>query len=169
MTGTAFDLGATVTFGAIMVARSGYDPRVAGSFGGSLIVNAPPHSPGLVDIIVTNPDRQAHRLVNAFEYRAQQSFDLNGDWGGGGSGGSHIEVALTIRNDVLVIASWACDGGAFTTVDLSSPAEAGEFDAAAAGGFRISGRIVSPADAIGRITLPTCGGEHAWVAGRVKD
>lgn len=161
--GAGFDMGATVTFGTATVNRKGWDPRVVGGAAGSLIVNTPVHAPGVVDLIVTNRDGGAVRLARAYEFLPQESFDFNGTWDGGGSEGDHIGMALTIRNGVLVAAS--CEGDTTTAVSLSTSAANGEF-AAEAGAFRISGRIVSPSDAIGRISAPSCGTDVPWAASR---
>lgn len=165
--GSGFQGGGTVTFGGARAERTGYDPRVPGGASGSMIVSTPAHGAGLVDVIVTNPDGQAVRLANAYEYLAQQSFDFNGSWDGAGSDGSHIVLGLTIRNNVLITASWLCDEGGPKTVSLASAAADGEFSADAGDGFRISGRIVSPSDAIGRITAPSCGSDVPWQASRL--
>jgi hypothetical protein len=157
--GSGFQMGVTVTFGGARVDRWGYDPRVPGG--------APAHVAGLVDVIVTNPDGQSLRLANAYEYLAQQSFDFNGSWDGGGSDGSHIGVGFTIRDNVLITASCNGDGEGLTTVSLSSSTADGEFSADTDDGFRIRGRIVSPSDAIGRITAPSCGSDVPWQASRL--
>jgi hypothetical protein len=162
--GTGFMMNATATFGSVKVARHGWDPRVAGGASGSLLINTPEHSAGLVDLIVTNPDGQSYRIANAFEYREQQSFDINGDWEGYGSDGNHINMAITIHNGVLTSAS--CSYDTVDTVALSSPAANGEFSVDDGGGFRISGRIVSPFDVIGKISAPSCGADISWEAQR---
>lgn len=161
--GAGFQMGVTITFGTVAQKRQGYDPRVPGAAAGSIIVNTPAHAVGLVDLILTNPDGGTVRLANAYEFLPQESFDFNGNWDGVGSDGNHIGMALTIRNNVLVAAS--CDGDAMTAVNLQSGAANGEFSAET-GDFRISGRIVSPSDAIGKITAPSCGTDVPWVASR---
>jgi hypothetical protein len=163
--GNGFHMGATATFGTAMVTRWGFDPRVAGGASGSLLVKTPEHAAGLVDVIVTNPDGQSFRLARGFEFQTQESFDINGAWEGGGSDGNHIGVALTVRNNVLIGASW--ESSTLTTVNLTSPAANGEFSADTGDGFRISGRIVSPSDVIGKISAPSCGTDISWAATRV--
>ncbi len=163
--GNGFEDGATATFGTTRVSRRGFDPRVAGGVSGSLLVNTPEHAAGLVDVIVTNPDGQSFRLARGFEFQAPESFDINGAWEGGGSDGSHIRMALTVRNNVLVSAT--CDSDTLITVALASPVTGGEFSAAGGDGFRLSGRIVSPSDVIGTISGPSCGADISWKATRV--
>jgi hypothetical protein len=157
-------MGAIATFGTAKVSRWGWDPRVAGGASGSLLINTPEHGEGLVDLIITNPDGQSVRLAKAFEYLPPQAFDVNGGWDGYGSDGNHISMAMTIRNNVLVSAS--CSYDTVDTVALSSPAANGEFSADNGNGFRISGRIVSPSDVIGKISAPSCGTDISWVANR---
>ena len=165
--GSGFQMAVTVTFGTARVDRREWDPRVPGGASGSLIISTPAHAPGLVDVIVTNPGGQPLRLANAFEYLAPQSFDFNGSWDGDGSDGNHIGVGFTIRNNVLIAASCVgADGAGPASVSLSSPVIDGEFAAVAGDGFRISGRIVSASDAIGKITVPVCGIDVPWQAAR---
>ncbi len=155
-------MAVVVTFGGFRVPREGWDPRVPGGASGSIIVDTPAHSAGVLDIIITNPDGQSVRLINAYKYVEQQSFDFNGAWQGSSSDGSDIGVEFTIHDNVLIAAS--CDGERRTTVALSSPTSDGEFYIDAGDGFVISGRIVSASDAIGTITAPACGNDVPWVA-----
>jgi hypothetical protein len=162
--GSGFQMGTTATFGGAKVSRWGYDPRVEGREAGSLIIKTPEHAAGLVDLIITNPDGRTYRIADAFEYRAQQSFDVNGDWEGYGNDGNHINMAITIRNGVLISAS--CSYDTVDTLELSSPAANGEFSVDNGQGFRIAGRIVSPFDVIGTISAPSCGTNISWQANR---
>jgi IPT/TIG domain len=162
--GAGFKGGVTVTFGTTTVARHGYDPRVPGAAAGSIIVNTPAHAPGVVDLIVTNTDGGALRLANAYEFVPQESFDFNGTWDGSGSNGNDIVMDFSIRDNLLIAASCAFDTR--VTVSLSFTTVGGEFSAES-GDFRISGRIVSPSDAIGKITAPPCGVDGPWVAHRL--
>jgi hypothetical protein len=46
------------------------------------------------------------------------------------------------------------------------PITNGEFSVDNGNGFRISGRIVSPSDVIGKISAQSCGTDISWVANR---
>ena len=73
-------------------------------------------------------------------------------------------MAITIQNGVLTSAS--CSYDTVDTVALSSPAANGEFSVDNGNSFRISGRIVSPSNVIGKISAPSCGTDISWVANR---
>jgi len=158
--GTNLQRGASVAFGQATVASNSWDPRDAP--GTSLHVTTPAHAAGQVDVTVTNPDRSSVRLSQRYEYAPQQSFDLNGAWEGFSMDGGHAWIQFTIANNVLVNAScWELGN---TTVSLSTPTTNGEFSSEGPDGFRLSGRIVSPSDAIGRLTAPACGSDTLWRA-----
>lgn len=106
--GTELHRGASVTFGTATVASDSYDPRDAP--GTSLLINTPAHTAGVVDVIVTNPNRQTFRLSQGYEYRPQQSFDFNGEWDGVTTDGSDTLVQFIIKNSMLITTS--CQGQA---------------------------------------------------------
>lgn len=163
LVGTNLQRGASVTFGEATVTSNSYDPRDAP--GTSLVITTPAHAAGQVDVTVTNPDRSSAKLSQRYEYAPQQSFDLNGTWEGTSMDGQHATIQFTIANNVLVNAS--CQDLKNTTVSLSTPTINGDFLSEGPDGFRLSGRIVSPSDAIGRLTAPACGSDTLWLASKL--
>ncbi len=164
ITGTNLQRGASVTFGQTTVTSNSWDPRDAP--GTSLLITTPAHAAGQVDVIVTNPDRSSVRLGQRYEYAPQQSFDFNGNWDGVSHDGQHTMIQFTIANNVLVTAS--CQGLGNATVSLSTAATNGDFSSDGPEGFRLSGRIVSAADATGTLVAPACGNATVWRASRVN-
>jgi hypothetical protein len=62
LTGTGFIDGATVTMGGVA------GSRVSVTSSTQITFTAPAHDPGVVDVVLTNPDSQSAALANAFEY-----------------------------------------------------------------------------------------------------
>jgi len=121
------------------------------------------HAAGPVEVIVTNPDRQAGSAV--FTYASPATFDFNGDWQGWADWIAWIEpFVMTIRDNMVV--SVSC-GGSSLTLDPPPIVTNGAFSFAGSGGVWVSGKILSPISATGSINTPSCpnnnyGGE--WFA-----
>jgi hypothetical protein len=116
----------------------------------------PAHAPGIVDLVVTNPDGQSHRLAGGYTYAPQESFDLNGAWGGSSFNGTDTWVEFVIQDNRLVSASCAYDVRTpFTFANFPTVAN-GEFSFTADGGATISGRIVAASEVLGTISFPPC-------------
>jgi hypothetical protein len=147
ITGTGFQPGATVMLDGLTL-QGKLDRRSKAR----LSLLTPAHSGGRVDILVINPDGQAHRLTRGYTYAAPQSFDFNGNW----SGYTHSKesVHVVIRNNELV--SVSC--GSFATL-VPSPRPSvsnGEFSFSKDNGVVVSGRIVSASAAVGTMNLAPC-------------
>jgi hypothetical protein len=101
--GAGFANGAAVTFGGIAATALRFpdtSPSVPPPSERSLSVAAPPHAPGVVDIVITNPDHQSLRLTNAYTYKSPAEFDFNGTWDVVLNSG--IVLTFVISNNALV-------------------------------------------------------------------
>lgn len=168
ITGLSESLGSTGGGALVIITGSGFLRAEGGAvvlFGGvhssevshlgttTIYATAPAHPAGLVDVVVTNPDGQSARVADAFTYASPASFDPNGEWEGGAYYG-HVDFRFTVQNGRLTAIS--CDTSG--TVNLS-PAPAvnnGEFAYSGEHGVAIAGRQVSPAFAIGTVSLGPC-------------
>ena len=152
--GTGFQSRATVAFDGA--------PGTAYAENSTTIhVTAPPHGPGAVDVLVTNPDGQAARLAGAYTYASPSSFDFNGTWVGyalahpesaARVGVSHadMDVRLTIQDNSVI--SLMC-GGAAIAIESPPSVANGEFSLS---GVSATGRIVGAAEAVGTISTTAC-------------
>jgi hypothetical protein len=130
----------------------------------------PTHAVGTVDLVVSNPDGQSHRVEAGYTYASPDSFNPNGDWGGYSLNGTDTWVEFVIRDNRLVSAScWYNARVDLTFAELPS-VESGEFSVIAAGGAAISGRIVSASEMAGTISVPSCTTTPLpWRANRESD
>ena len=151
--GTGFMPGMIAMFDGIKV-TGGFDTRDQ-SFT-TFYSETPAHAVGAVDLTVTNPDGQSHRVEAGYTYAAPDSFDPNGDWGGFSLNGTDTWVEFVIRDNRLVSASCSYNARVdFTFAELPS-VRGGEFSVVADGGATISGRIVSASEMAGTISVPSC-------------
>jgi hypothetical protein len=151
--GTGFRPGMTAMFGDIRVTGR-FHPRDTSYT--TFYTEAPAHAAGSVDLIVTNPDGQAQRLVSGYTYAPQESFDPDGVWSGFSVNGTDTLVEFVIRDRRLVSAACAYDVRVPFAVPDFPAVESGEFSVRAEGGATISGRIVSASELVGVISLPPC-------------
>ena len=130
----------------------------------------PAHAVGTVDLTVTNPDGQSHRVAAGYTYAPQESFDPNGVWGGFSLNGTDTWVEFVIHDNRIVSASCAYDAKIpFTFAELPSVHD-GEFSVVADGEATISGRIVSASEMAGTISVPSCTtAPLPWRANRKSD
>ena len=163
--GTNLTRGSSVTFGNVRVFSNSYDPR--DEPGATLYITSPSHPAGVVDLVITTADGLV-RLTDAFEFVDQQAFDFNGKWSGTTIDGSDVVIEFVIRNNTLV--SGVCDGFETKTAVLSTDVSAGSFLAKGPDSFYLAGRIVSAAQATGKVTGPDCSGagESSWQAYKVN-
>ena len=151
--GTGFMPGMIAMFDGIRVTVR-FESRAAS--GTMFYVETPVHAAGAVDLVVSNPDGQSHRVEAGYRYVPAESFDPNGTWGGYSLNGTDTWVEFVIRDKELVSA-W-CEYA--TRVDLTfaeSPSvENGAFSVTAAGGATISGRMLSASEWEGTISVPSC-------------
>jgi hypothetical protein len=164
---TGFMPGMTATFDEIKVTGR-FDSRDT-SFT-TFLSETPAHTAGTVDLTVTNPDGQSHRVAAGYTYAPQESFDPNGVWGGYSLNGTDTWVEFVIHDNRIVSASCAYDWTIpFTFAELPSVHD-GEFSVVADGGATISGRIVSESEMAGTISVPSCTTTPlAWRANRKRD
>lgn len=118
-----------------------------------IIVTAPPHPAGLVDIVVINDDGQSAGLADAYTYVSPESFDPNGEWEGWAVIGQR-QLRFTIQDGKVTAVS--CDTSGTRNFSPAPSVSNGEFEFSLDGKFIIAGRLVSPRDAIGFIDLAPC-------------
>jgi large repetitive protein len=120
-----------------------------------LDVTTPAHAPGVVDIVVVNPEGEA-RLPRAFTYAAPDTFDFNGTWKGQADGppDSVIDISFTISGNRLIDIS--C-GSVTVTLSPAPSVRGGEFSFTGEGGLALTGRMLSPSTATGEIRASPCG------------
>jgi hypothetical protein len=118
------------------------------------------HAAGTVDVIVTNPGGLESRLNGGYTYEQPESFDFNGDWVAHAGPEYETDMRFTIRNNVLV--SVSCGTSAPLTLAPAPSVKDGEFSFLGDDGLAISGRLVSPVNAIGTINLPACPAGGWW-------
>ena len=147
ITGSEFQAAATVRFGERPVRQV----HVRDST--TIMFWTAAHAAGTVDVVVTNPSGLAARLAGGYTYAPAESFEFNGQWMGHAGDEYEKDMPFTIENNVLV--SLSCDG---FTVTLSPPPAigGGEFAFVGNDGVAITGRVVSPVNAVGTITVPPC-------------
>jgi hypothetical protein len=154
ITGVGFQRGATVTLGGITV-QAGFDHDLA-----TIYLKTPAHASGLVDVVVTNPDGKSGVLTGAYTYASPEFVDFNGTWEGGAQTG-HVTFRFTIQNNTLTTVS--CDTSGTLTLSPPPSVNNGEFSLSRDDGVAISGKFVSPLEAIGTINLAPCAGSD-WFA-----
>jgi hypothetical protein len=144
ITGTEFAPGATVRLGDDRV-QAYVENRT------SITLWTVAHDPGTVDVVVTNPGGTSSKLSSGLSFAPPASFDFNGDWVAYAGGEYETEMRFSIRNDVLV--SVSCGTSVVSTLSAPLSVVNGEFSFRD-GGFAISGRLVSPVNAVGTINVP---------------
>ena len=157
ITGTGLQPGIQVTVGSVTVSAR-FDPR----YSDRIFLITPGHAAGLVDVVVTNPDRQTGLASGAYTFASPDSFDVNGDWEGGALGGHELFAFTVVGGSVVSITCWTSG-----SVMLSPPAPIrnGEISFSGGAGVAISGKILSPTEAEGRATVGPCVGAD-WYASK---
>jgi hypothetical protein len=162
ITGTGFQSRATVAIGGA--------PATAYAENSTTIrITAPPHGPGAVDVVVTNPDGLAARLASGFTYASPSSFDFNGTWVGYalahpesasrvGVRHADMDFRLAIQNNTVI--SVTCGGAAIAMASPPPSVTDGEFSLS---GVSLTGRVVSAAEAVGTISTTACPSTR-WIA-----
>jgi IPT/TIG domain-containing protein len=149
--GNGFQAGVRLTFGTV--------PTPVTLFQNTLYGLTPPHEPGTADLIVTNPDGQTATLPGAYQFVLPATLDFTGDWDGGAGTEGEVPLRFSIRQNQVI--SLACGGVAYGppahAVALSAPPPVveGRFSVTTDEGG-ITGRIVSPTQAIGSLDVPFC-------------
>ena len=140
ITGTQFQPGATVRLGSGAVASASVRPD-----GTTIFFTTSASAAGRVDVTVTNPNGLSSSLAGAYTFAPPETFDVNGDWMAYQGDGPPV-MRFTIRDNMLVRVS--CEGTVFT-FPTESPVHNGEFSVVGDDGAAVSGRLVSPVNAIG--------------------
>ena len=155
--GTEFDPGATVSLGDRNVQAYVHDRT-------TIVFWTVAHDPGTVDVTVTNPGGRASTLTGSFSFAQPASFDFNGNWVAYAGGDYETDMRFSIRNDVLV--SVSCGTSVVSTLSARLSVVNGEFSFRGDDGFAMSGRLVSPMNAVGTInvpdTVPDCTAARWW-------
>jgi hypothetical protein len=122
ITGTNFVHGATVKFGDVTADHA----EVIGPT--AIIVSAPNHAPGVVDITVTNPDGKAGTLSQAFTFIAPLTVAAISPNTGPATGGTDVTITgtnflpgATVRFDGVAATNIVVSGDG-TTVTAKTPA-----------------------------------------------
>lgn len=151
--GTGFVSGMVVTFDGIKVSGGLVSPaNLSVNFNGE----APEHAAGIVDVVVTNPDGQSHRLEAGYTYAPRDSFDMNGVWTGFTDHGTDTGVEFEIKNNRLISATCAYDAYLSFVFSEPLPIQNGEFRLTADDGATLSGRVVSASEIVGAMNFPLC-------------
>jgi len=155
ITSVGFNPGTIVRFGATSVSGR-FDSRDIRYT--KMFLETPAHAAGPVDLIIAAPGLQDERIAGAFTYVAPDSFDFNGVWEATSEDGSDRGMRFTIRNSVLVSAACVSVMSEEYPLKLSrAPVVSnGEFAFVGDDGASVSGRMVSPEEAIGTINLAPC-------------
>lgn len=162
--GAGFANGADVTFGGLVATALRF-PETSRSVptpsDRSLSVAAPPHAPGVVDVVITNPDHQSVRLTSAFTYKSPGDFDFNGTWDVVFNSG--IVLTFVISNNALVNAGCLIDDPILPLTFSPVPVIGGAVSVSTADGRGIQARIVSTTAAVGSSSIPLCDSLE-WIA-----
>jgi len=148
VTGAGLGSGTRVAFGATN-AFAFFD-----KYSGAILVTAPSHAPGTVDVLVTNVDGQTAVASGAYTFAVPDSFQVNGDWRGGSFAGDDDEVfTFTVENGAVV--GITCSTA---SLRLSPPASIinGEFSFEG-DGVDLSGTILAPNEAMGVVNVSAIG------------
>jgi hypothetical protein len=153
--GSGFQLGSTATFDSATVAAV-FDTR--NGVLTNMRLETPPHAPGTVDVVVTNPDGRKLVLREAYTYVSPDSFDFNGSWEAASFDGSDRQLEFTIEDNRLVRATCRSADGQVVPLSIPSPPAIthGEFAFEGIDGIRFSGRMVTSTDAIGTMNFAAC-------------
>ena len=154
--GTGFQAGAKVTVGDL-------DATVLyQTLATELDLYTRPHLAGPVDVVVTNPDGQAVRVVARYTYSRPEERNFNGIWAGYLGIEGEIELGFKVKNDMLV--SLSCNGRekAVTLTSTSS----GDFSLDIDGRLAMTGALIRADRAEGIANLSVCGSYAPWFATR---
>ena len=159
ISGTGFQNGARVSFGAVAIAGT--------LFEGALYGMTPPHAAGTIDVTVTNPDGRSDTLIGGYTYVDPGSLDFNGDWDAYGTEGETF-LSFTIRNNQLT-AFWcgrSPNDPPTLTIVVSPPVPVvnGAFRFSGSQGL-VDGRILTQTSARGTLSIASCfPGQVPWTA-----
>jgi hypothetical protein len=156
--GSGFEGGATVMVGGRVVTSV-----VEGATAVTFWTVA--HAPGPVDVVVTNPGGLTSRLAAGFAYAPPGAFDFNGEWEAHAGDDYLTEMSLTIRDGRTI--SVACASSPSVTFTLPAAVSDGRFSGEAEG-VVVSGKLLSPVTASGRIDAAGCRSARWWASRTVR-
>jgi len=143
VSGHEFFPGTTLTIdGVLTPGRVGSE---AEGWSGSFIeFTTPPHAPGRVEIVVTNPDGQSDRVPDGYEYVLPESLEFNGDWWSiSGDWDWDLPETLRFKIQNSIVVSVACEGKELTYSPRPS-VERGAFTVLLSGGGSLTGGSLVP-------------------------
>jgi len=148
VTGSAFQIGATVTLGGAPVSAF---PNGTGTV---LSFTTLAHAAGSVDVVVRNPDGQSVTLAGAYTFVAPETFDFNGNWFAYLGDGNDDPFSFKVEGNALV--SLTCYEGTPVTLPSPLPINHGEVAASVNGIVIFSALLVGPDSAVGTINAGLC-------------
>lgn len=153
ISGAQFEHGATVRLGDAQVEVFVRGDSTISFWTGS-------HPAGTVDVIVTNPGGLSSTLPGAYTFAPPGSFDFTGDWIAHAGPEYETDMRLEVRNNALV--SLVCGSSEALLISPPSPVQDGAFSFLGDDGIAVSGRLVSPINAVGTINVPGCTNTSWW-------
>ena len=148
VTGSAFQIGATVTLGGAPVSAF---PNGTGTV---LSFTTLAHAAGIVDVVVRNPDGQSVTLSGAYTFLAPETFDVNGNWFAYLGDGNDDPFSFKVEGNALV--SLTCYEGTPVTLPSPVPINHGEVAASVNDIVIFSAFFVEPDSAVGTINAGLC-------------
>jgi IPT/TIG domain-containing protein len=148
VTGSAFQIGATVTLGGAPVSAF---PNGTGTV---LSFTTLAHAAGSVDVVVRNPDGQSVTLSGAYVFVPPGTFDFNGNWFAYLGDGNDDPFSFKVEGNALV--SLTCYEGTPVTLPSPLPVSLGEVAASVNGIVIFSAVFVGPDSAVGTINAGLC-------------
>ena len=148
VTGSGFQIGATVTLGGAPVSTLGNGTSTELSF------TTPAHAAGSVDVVVRNPDGQSVTLSGAYTFVTPETFDVNGNWFAYLGDGNDDPFSFKVEGNALV--SLTCYERTPVTLPSPLPISHGEVAASVNGIVIFSALFVEPDSAVGTINSGLC-------------
>jgi hypothetical protein len=154
ISGTGFEGGVRVTFGGV-APRQVYVPDT-----NTIRFWTLAHDAGTVDVVVRNGGGREDTLARGYTFAPPESFDFNGIWDAHSGDEYDTEMHFVVENNMLI--SLSC--GSLPEVRFAAPpiVSRGEFSYEGEDGLKVSGRLVSPINAVGTINVAPCA--LAWWA-----
>ncbi|HEX3302810.1 MAG TPA: IPT/TIG domain-containing protein [Thermomicrobiales bacterium] len=153
ITGRDFQPGATVLIGGQRAAVAAMQNNT------TMLFWTATHDAGSVDITITNPGGLSDTLPGAYTYASPATFDPDAEWIGHAGPDFDTEFHFSIRQGRLV--DLTCVSTRLTPA-APTAVENGEFAYRSDTGASLSGRLVSPVNAVGTIGLADCATGAWW-------
>jgi hypothetical protein len=147
------------------ISGAGFDGGIAVTFGGTALpvyledrstlrFRTLPHPAGTVDVVVRNAGGRLDTLPGGHTFAPPESFDFNGVWDVYSGAEYEFKMQLVVENDALT--SLTCGALPTVTFPASPIVGRGEFSYSGDDGLKVSGRLVSPTNAVGTINVAPC-------------